>query len=215
MVRKGHNIRLKCEALGDKPIGITWTRDKQKIDAVTNVDTMGSSSPDNRYELNESITTKGIVSEVLIKKADRRDSSQFTCLASNAFGYDDTNIQLIVQEPPDPPQDVHLLEITSRSVKISWSPPYSGNSPIINYYIQYRTGIISSDLSKWSMALNVSIPSGETVGQIVGLRPSVLYFFRLISENHIGRSEASRSVIDNLLDLISFLFQIIFIFFLQ
>lgn len=193
MVRKGHNIRLKCDALGDKPIGITWTRDKQKIDAAATGSTIGSSSLDGRYELSESITNKGVASEILIKRVDRRDSSLFTCLASNAFGYDDTNIQLIVQEPPDPPQDVHLVEITSRSVKISWSPPYSGNSPIISYYIQFRVASATSDLAqKWSQASNVSIPSGETVGQIVGLRPALLYYFRLIAENHIGKSEPSR-----------------------
>lgn len=205
MVRKGYNIKLKCDAFGDKPIAITWTRDKQKIDAFAAGRTIGSSSSslssmnlDTRYELTESITSKGVLSEILIKRADRRDSSLFTCLASNAFGYDDTNIQLIVQEPPDPPQDVHLVEITSRSAKLSWSPPYSGNSPIIFYYIQYRSGTSNSGISnsdqstKWSSIMNITIPSGETLGQIVGLKPATLYYFKVIAENHIGRSEPSR-----------------------
>ena len=193
MVRKGHNIKLKCEAFGDKPIAITWTRDKQKIDVISNTDTMGSTSSDSRYELSETINTKSIMSEVLIKRADRRDSSLFTCLASNSFGYDDTNIQLIVQEPPDPPKDLQVVEITSRSIKISWSPPYSGNSPIVSYHMQFRSGIHSSEQSDWMSAQNVSFPSGETIGQIVGLKPAVLYYFRLIAENHIGRSDPSRS----------------------
>ena len=191
MVRKGHNIKLKCEAFGDKPIAITWTRDKQKIDVISNSDTMGSTSSDRRYEQSETINSKSIVSEVLIKRADRRDSSLFTCLASNSFGYDDTNIQLIVQEPPDPPKDLQVLEITSRSIKISWSPPYSGNSPITSYHLQYRSSH-SSDVSDWSNAYNVTYPSGDTMGQVVGLKPAMLFYFRLLAENHIGLSDASR-----------------------
>lgn len=37
------------------------------------------------------------MSEILIRQADRRDSALFSCVASNAYGRDDTNIQLIVQ----------------------------------------------------------------------------------------------------------------------
>lgn len=51
----------------------------------------------NRYELVETILSSGIVSEILIRQADRRDSALFSCIASNAYGRDDTNIQLIVQ----------------------------------------------------------------------------------------------------------------------
>ncbi|GBO38196.1 hypothetical protein AVEN_249485-1, partial [Araneus ventricosus] len=31
MVRKNHKTRLKCEAIGDKPISITWMKDKVAI----------------------------------------------------------------------------------------------------------------------------------------------------------------------------------------
>ena len=41
--------------------------------------------------------TDGVKSELLIRNSDRRDGGLYTCLASNSFGRDDTNIQLIVQ----------------------------------------------------------------------------------------------------------------------
>ncbi|RWS12489.1 cell adhesion molecule-like protein [Dinothrombium tinctorium] len=144
MVAKGQNIRLKCEAYGDIPIAISWTKDKQKIDnqkeTISNF-VMGSgypssTSPDNRYEIIESI-----------------------------------------------------VEITSRSVKLAWSPPYSGNSPITNYYIQYRAVYENS-----KKVYNVTIPSGESFGQVTGLKPAVKYVFTLVAENRMGRSESGRSV---------------------
>lgn len=41
-------------------------------------------------------------------------------------------------EPPDPPQDVKALDIKERKIRISWMAPYSGNSPIVKYIVQYR-----------------------------------------------------------------------------
>lgn len=52
---------------------------------------------DARYDLIETIMSEGIKSELLIRNSDRRDGGLYTCLSSNAFGRDDTNIQLIVQ----------------------------------------------------------------------------------------------------------------------
>ncbi|UYV61598.1 hypothetical protein LAZ67_1005492, partial [Cordylochernes scorpioides] len=28
MARRGHSVRLRCEALGDKPLSVTWLKDK-------------------------------------------------------------------------------------------------------------------------------------------------------------------------------------------
>lgn len=42
-------------------------------------------------------------------------------------------------EPPDPPQDVKSLDINSRKIRLSWTAPYTGNSVIVKYIVQYRT----------------------------------------------------------------------------
>ena len=93
---------------------------------------------DGRYDLIETIMNEGIKSELLIRNADRRDGGLYTCLASNSFGHDDTNIQLIVQEPPDPPGDIKIIERDGRSIRIQWSTPYSGNSPLTHYIVQHK-----------------------------------------------------------------------------
>ncbi|GIX66628.1 down syndrome cell adhesion molecule-like protein Dscam2 [Caerostris extrusa] len=70
------------------------------------------------YELTETVLGSGTTSELTIRRADRRDSALYTCIASNSFGQDDTNMQLIMQEPPDAPQDVKVLEFGSRTAKL-------------------------------------------------------------------------------------------------
>lgn len=50
-----------------------------------------------RYDLTETVLGGGTTSALTIRRADRRDSALYTCIAANAFGRDDTNIQLIMQ----------------------------------------------------------------------------------------------------------------------
>ncbi|XP_022248097.1 Down syndrome cell adhesion molecule-like protein Dscam2, partial [Limulus polyphemus] len=128
MVEKGHNVKLKCHARGDQPIMVIWLKEKQNINL----------QEDPRYKLLEPVMSSGVTSELLIRQADRRDSALFTCIASNAYGQDDTNIQLIVQEPPDSPQNLQVSDRSSRTLTLRWSASYSGNSIVTEYLVQYK-----------------------------------------------------------------------------
>lgn len=75
-VRKGHEASLKCEAEGDPPLSVSWMKDKVPL----------NTKEETRYELIETPTGNGVVSEVIIRNSDRRDSSLFTCSAYNSFG---------------------------------------------------------------------------------------------------------------------------------
>ncbi|KAH8026100.1 hypothetical protein HPB51_015449 [Rhipicephalus microplus] len=86
-VQKGEDVRIRCEAFGEKPINITWTKDRQVLNFQA----------ETRYKETTTTLPEHVVSEVHIKSADRRDSSLFTCMASNAYGRDETNFQVVVQ----------------------------------------------------------------------------------------------------------------------
>lgn len=151
-VKRMQDARLQCDAMGDQPLTINWTKDKLLFNP----------REDPRYELIENFTNKGLSAELIIHGTDRRDSALFTCTASNAYGVDEYNIQLIMQgkredgrvafgsiinlellhvcvEPPDPPQEVKVVEFDGRSAKLAFQPPYHGNSPILQYTIHYQT----------------------------------------------------------------------------
>lgn len=36
------------------------------------------------------------------------------------------------------PKNIRIIDQQSRSIQISWTQPYAGNSPIINYIVQYK-----------------------------------------------------------------------------
>ena len=79
---------LSCEAKGEKPIGILWNMNNKRLD----------SQVDPRYTVREETITDGWMSTISIKRTERGDSALFTCVATNAFGSDDTSINLIIQE---------------------------------------------------------------------------------------------------------------------
>lgn len=41
---------------------------------------------------------------------------------------------------PEIPKNIRINDQQSRSIQISWSQPYAGNSPITNYIVQYKDG---------------------------------------------------------------------------
>lgn len=180
-VRKGDVVRLRCEATGDHPMTIVWSLDKQPL------------NPDEdprRYERKELVDKKRMSSEITIMSAERRDSVLFTCLVSNAFGRDDMNIRLIVQEPPEPPRDLRVIEHKSRTAKISWSPPFNGNSAIIRYLVQCK-----SESGDWGSGVqNMSYESEDTSFICRGLRPARTYYCRVRAENSVGLGDPSEPV---------------------
>ncbi|KAL1430257.1 hypothetical protein MTO96_015201 [Rhipicephalus appendiculatus] len=144
-----------------------------------------------RYAVEEKPSAEGFEYVIRIPSVDRRDSSLFSCYAENAYGRDDTNFQVVVQEPPDKPRGLEATQTTSRSVTLSWSPAYSGNSPVLKYLLEHklREGF-------WEQDSHVSvIESTEFSHVISGLRPKTSYEFRLRAENSIGLSESSDTLV--------------------
>lgn len=85
--RRGEPAVLQCEAQGEKPIGILWNMNNKRLDTKS----------DPRYTIREEILANGVLSDLSIKRTERSDSALFTCIATNAFGSDDTSINMIVQ----------------------------------------------------------------------------------------------------------------------
>ncbi|KAG8194566.1 hypothetical protein JTE90_013309 [Oedothorax gibbosus] len=180
MVKKGDDVTLSCSVSGDPPLSITWTRDKQplNLDTEPRFQVTQTASGDSRLKSTLRVTSVG-----------RVDSALYTCLASNMYGEDDTNIQLIVQEQPDAPREVQISETGSRLVRLSWEPPFSGNSLITQYVLHIR----ENGSTPPAPSRNMSVPGTETSVDVTGLRPATGYDVYLIAENVIGASGPGRN----------------------
>ena len=69
-------------------------------------------------------------------------------------------------DAPSSPGMVRLSAIKSRSLEITWSRPHDGNSPILNYIIEYSN--LPGKL-QISMPLAAHVYTGEPLGfQLMG-----------------------------------------------
>ncbi|XP_054089345.1 cell adhesion molecule Dscam2 isoform X38 [Zeugodacus cucurbitae] len=177
--RRGEPAVLQCEAKGEKPIGILWNMNNVRLDPKN----------DNRYTIREEILSTGVMSSLSIKRTERSDSALFTCLATNAFGSDDASINMIIQEVPEMPYALKVLDKSGRSVQLSWAQPYDGNSPLIRYIIEFKRSRAS-----WDEVDRVMVPGHTTEAQVQKLSPATTYNIRIVAENAIGTSQSSEAV---------------------
>ncbi|XP_055318376.1 cell adhesion molecule Dscam2 isoform X1 [Sitodiplosis mosellana] len=178
--RRGEPAVLQCEAKGEKPIGILWNMNNMRLDPKT----------DNRYTIREEILATGVMSSLSIKRTERTDSALFTCVATNAFGSDDASINMIIQEVPEMPYALKVLDKSGRTVQLSWAKPYDGNSPLKRYIIEFKTsrGSWEHDVDR------VIVPGHTNEAQVQQLSPATTYNFRIVAENEIGVSDSSEVV---------------------
>ena len=83
---KGNEVLLICNAFGELPIQISWSKDGQILNQISSLHT-----------LEEKASNLSYVSKFLIRSTASTDTGLYTCLASNQFGRDEKRIELIIK----------------------------------------------------------------------------------------------------------------------
>ncbi|XP_072938511.1 cell adhesion molecule Dscam1-like isoform X2 [Epargyreus clarus] len=203
--RRDSPATLSCEARGDAPLRLTWSRGPRPLDLST-----------YRLSISEAKTDSGLRSQLYISRTDRQDSGVYKCQAVNAYGHSDHYIYLSVQEKPETPQSLSVTEILSRAVRLSWSQGFDGNSPLEAYSVQQSALSAQGALraAHWDSAVsaNVSVrgPShsqshahltlikkGDIHYEAVlsNLKPHTAYMIRIAAINQIDRSPFTEPVV--------------------
>ncbi|CAN8031306.1 unnamed protein product [Ixodes persulcatus] len=179
--RRSSEVTVQCHVTGDEPIGITWSRDGSPL----------APFQDAKYTVKDETSPRGRSSTLKIRTADRSDSATFSCTATNPYGKDSGSSRVIIQEVPDPPEDVRIGETTSNVVSLIWTAPYSGNSPITSYAIVYQANGGKHDHEP---VRRLSVPGGLTTASVTNLQPLTEYQFKVVANNDIGTSTASKVI---------------------
>ncbi|GLG97376.1 Protein sidekick [Gryllus bimaculatus] len=154
MVRRGSTAVLRCHALGDVPITFTWRKEGSFVEF------QGRSSQKN--------ISGGLESELRINAVKAEDGGIYTCFARNEYGHDQTAIHLLVQDAPEHPTNLRVLDQSSRRVTVAWTPAQDGNSPITRY------------------------PNSSAV--ITSLHPATTYSVHVLAENTLGPGASSQEI---------------------
>ena len=121
----GHVASLACKVSADKnvPYDIRWYHEGRLI----------NSDASHRISIEAPGTLK-------IAEARASDAGEYMCEVSSDGGDDKHVANLDVIELPYSPTHVHAERVSTapKTVNISWTPGFDGNSPIIKFILQYR-----------------------------------------------------------------------------
>ncbi|CAL1548258.1 unnamed protein product, partial [Lymnaea stagnalis] len=180
-VMKGQSITMECQAVGDKPLSISWSFQGTPI---------STSATNERSKVESQSTPRGKLSQLILSPTTREDSGFYTCNAKNNFGNGVLVNYLVVHGKSFPPSKVTVTNITSRSVMVTWETPFDGNSPIIGYTVQYKN---NTDI--WQgMLPNMTVTQSRQQAILDNLLPSFTYHIRVLANNSVGYSEPSEIV---------------------
>lgn len=180
-VIKGQNKTMDCQAIGDQPLSVTWSFNAQTL----------STAGMTRRLITTTQTSRGKLSALTLRPAERGDTGFYVCTAKNKFGNAVLAMRLVVLEQPESPQNLTLVKKTSRTIKVKWQPPYDGNSPILFYSVQYK-----EQKAVWQGVIpNVTVSSDQLIASISDLHPAYVYEVRMLANNSIGYGKASGSLI--------------------
>ena len=95
-----------------------------------------------------------------------------------------------IQEVPETPQGLKVLDKSGQNVKLSWQGPYNGNSNLTRYLIEHKPvkGTWQNDIER------VMVGGEDTIAGVYSLRPATAYHFRIVAENAIGSSGPSDTI---------------------
>ncbi|XP_034940449.1 Down syndrome cell adhesion molecule-like protein Dscam2 isoform X4 [Chelonus insularis] len=180
-VKKGDTATLHCEVHGDKPITITWMKGgKIELNPATNY----------RVTTKTDVTPDGVEGQLQISSTEASDSGAYFCQASNLYGKDQQLVQLLVQEPPQPPHGLETAMIAPRSINVKWQHKAQDTSEVSKYILQYKEG----DGGMWQQQ-ELTGPPLPYAALIDDLKPATRYTIRVIAEGSAGRSSPSAELV--------------------
>ncbi|XP_069972795.1 cell adhesion molecule Dscam1 isoform X4 [Penaeus vannamei] len=176
----GATATLSCEAHGDIPLKLVWTRDGAPLPALP------------RYELSEREVDTGQVTELVLRSTHVGDSGTYVCTATNTHGSLTADFHLLVQDVPGPPSGVGVEEEGSRHLTLTWTPPEDSNAPISAYIVTFTSHDSQpSQEGLFGAPREVTVEGDQRRVRIEGLLPATMYVFTVVAENRVGRSQQS------------------------
>ncbi|XP_049880957.1 Down syndrome cell adhesion molecule-like protein Dscam2 [Pectinophora gossypiella] len=176
----GQHVSVECQAKGDDPIRIMWTRNGKPINPLT-----------QRVKISEVKSEDGLTSILELLQTETSDGALYQCRAGNPFGADVYSVHLTILEPPSPPTDLSVDSIKSRSVRLSWRDM---TRTLAQYY---NLQITSTQRQSWSTARSINITRLEEIRHSIDvddLQPSTSYTARVAGGNQADLSVYSTPV---------------------
>ncbi|KAH8269759.1 hypothetical protein KR018_000421 [Drosophila ironensis] len=167
-VRAGEPVNISIPISGAPTPSIEWKRRDEKINEENRVS----------YDTNSERTV------FRIDDSNRKDSGKYTVTATNEFGKDTADIEIIVVDKPTPPEGpINYTKTAPDHISLQWNPPKDdGGSDITGYIIEFS----EFGCDAWKPVPGYCPKTNYTVK---GLTEGKKYIFRVRAENIYGASD--------------------------
>ncbi|KAF8770848.1 Nephrin like protein [Argiope bruennichi] len=118
---EGEAARLVCLAEGAPAMNFVWSYNGGVIG-----DNFSSSKYASQAAQLDDVTWESVL---FVKHLQANDFGYYTCVARNELGHDHVKVKLRRRGPPDPPYNIRIVNTSSDSVVLSWTPGYSSGLP--------------------------------------------------------------------------------------
>ncbi|KAK7505040.1 hypothetical protein BaRGS_00003610, partial [Batillaria attramentaria] len=167
------SINLTCVFSGVPAPTVTWLFTGEKI----------SASMDGRVKLPSPDT-------LLITFAQKRDEGRYECVASNIVGNSSSHVDIIIVEPPRPPELLEARPLSKNSVLLRWQHVFQAPETTVDTFsITYRQRVGGR-----TVMYPEKLSSLITQWEVDGLKPGTEYVFTVSAENSAGVGLPSNSL---------------------
>uniref|UniRef100_A0A8D9FE64 Protein sidekick n=1 Tax=Cacopsylla melanoneura TaxID=428564 RepID=A0A8D9FE64_9HEMI len=176
----GHTATLQCKVSSDPTV-------PYQIDWFHNGNPIGAGS--QRLHIGGDGTLE-------IQAVRAADVGEYACILLSPGGNDTRAAKLSVIELPYAPTNVRATRVGTRSVNVTWSLGFDGNSPILKYIVQKREvselGPLPDPFLNWVTELsNVSADAHFIL--LSNLKAATSFQFRVSAVNSVGEGTPSDS----------------------
>ncbi|XP_030377973.1 protein sidekick [Scaptodrosophila lebanonensis] len=182
----GVTASLQCKVSSDPSVSynIDWYREGQSA-PISNSQRIGVQA-DGQLE---------------IQAVRASDVGTYTCVVTSSGGNETRSARLSVIELPFAPTNVkveRLAEPHQRTINVSWTPGFDGNSPIAKFIIQRRevselekfVGPVPDPLLNWITELS-NVSADQRWILLENLKAATVYQFRVSAVNGVGEGTPS------------------------
>lgn len=154
----------------------------------------GEPAPETEWKLKDSkVRTGGNVkltdepynTKLVVRGATRANSGVYSLKATNKYGEDEADVEVIVLDRPSPPGGpLKVEDVYAEGASLKWRPPEDDGGMPIDHYI----------VEKLDPTTGIWVPCAETKGNecaadVKGLTPGKKYKFRVKAVNRQGDSD--------------------------
>uniref|UniRef100_UPI00358FAC3B striated muscle preferentially expressed protein kinase-like n=1 Tax=Myxine glutinosa TaxID=7769 RepID=UPI00358FAC3B len=164
-VLEGGQAKLQCQVCGSPRPTVTWCHHGLRLEPGGNI----------------TMTQQKDTFCLIIKLAKRSDGGVYKCVISNKAGKSSAYAHVyIIDQPLDPPENVHVQNATSRTITLSWKEPKKIHSFIDPSSVTYAVQNQVRGVNNWSDLATGLVVITYTVQNLI---PGLEYSFRVITSS--------------------------------